>query len=240
MATHPKKAGIPMPAGKKEASHPRDLYRIAAPIYDACTSFWSGRAIWNSRRCQIAYMKTGSRALYAGGGQGRAAIEAAQAGVQVTLVDRSPAMLRIAKERARKAGVTLQFVQADLAHWTPPTPFDHVVANHLFNVFHPASMAHMRQRLIGFLADSGCLHVADFRPLHGHAIARGLQRLHHIIPLSGCAALTRNAMHPIYDHGAELKDLGWCAVQSIDHRIWSLGPAWYRTWIFRRAFESEE
>jgi SAM-dependent methyltransferase len=222
-----------MPTGK-EANRQRDLYRIAAPIYDTCTTLWSGRAIWNSRRCQISAMEPGSRALYAGGGQGRAAIEAARAGVQVTLVDRSPAMLAIARERAERAHVALRFVQADLTDWAPQAPFDHVVANHFLNVFHPATMAIMRQRLIGFLVDSGCLHVADFRPLHGHAITRGLQRLHHIIPLSGCAALTRNALHPIYDHGAELEDLGWCPVQVTDHRIWALGPAWYRTWMFRR------
>ena len=216
-----------------------DLYRFAAPIYDACTVLWSGRAIRNSQRCQIGHMEPGSRALYAGAGQGRAAIEAARAGIQVTYVDRSSAMLRIARKLAQRAQVTLRFVQADLSEWSPETPFDHVVANHFFNVFHPVPMAHMRHRLIGFLTESGSLHVADFRPLQGHALARGLQRLHHIIPLSGCAALTRNAMHPIYDHGAELRNLNWSSMQINDHRIWALGPGWYRTWLFQRTAESE-
>ena len=222
-------------AGPKDNIRRRgDLYRFAAPIYDACTSIWSGRAIWNSQRCQIASMEPHSRALYAGGGQGRAAIAAAQAGIQVTYVDRSSAMLRIARTRAQRAGASVQFVQADLFDWTPEHPFDHVVANHFFNVFQPGPMARMRQRLIGFITESGCLHVADFRPLMGPAPVRALQRLHHFIPLSGCAALTRNAIHPIYDHGAELQGQGWSPVQITNHRIWSLGPAWYRTWLFRK------
>ncbi len=218
----------------------RDLYRFAAPIYDACTWVWSGRAIWDSRRCQVDRMASGSRALYAGGGQGRAAIAAARAGIQVTCVDRSPAMLRIARGRAQRAGVSIQFVQADLFDWSPEAPFDHVVANHFFNVFHPGPMAAMRERLLGFLAGSGCLHVADFRPLHGPAPVRALQRLHHIVPLSGCAALTRNALHAIYDHGLDLEALGWHTTALEDHRIWSLGPAWYRTWTFRRNGPDED
>ena len=213
----------------------KDLYRWAAPIYDACTFIWSGSAIWNSRRCQIARMQPGSRALYAGAGQGRAAILAAQAGVRVTYVDISPSMLRLARSLAKKAQVSITFVHADLATWEPETLFDHVVANHFFNVFHPGPMRSMRERLIGFLHREGTLHVADFRPLHGNAVVRIAQRLHHIIPLSGCAALTRNALHPIYDHGTEMQALGWPAPEILDHRVGSLGPAWYRTWFFKCA-----
>ncbi|MCP5021545.1 MAG: class I SAM-dependent methyltransferase [bacterium] len=212
----------------------RDLYRLAAPIYDACTYLWSGRAIWDSRRCQVQRMRPGSRALYAGSGQGRAAILAALTGVEVTCVDRSPAMLALAQKNADKAGVTLTFVQADIFDWEPDRPFDHVVANHFFNVFPSGPMRVIRERLIGFLAPGGTLHVADFRPPHGNALARSLQRLHHIIPLSGCAALTRNAIHTIYDHGAELEELGLHAEEVIDHRVWDIGPAWYRTWFFGR------
>jgi SAM-dependent methyltransferase len=212
----------------------RDYYRMAAPIYDACTALWSGRAIWNSQLCQLEHMQRGSTALYAGGGQGRAAIEAARAGVHVTLVDVSPAMLGLAKARARRAGVAIRFVQADLWDWSPEIPFDHVVANHFFNVFHARSMADMRQRLIGWIAPSGSLHIADFRPLGGNIATRSLQRAHHFVPLSGCAALTRNALHPIYDHGLELGNLDWSAVQITDHRVWYFGPAWYRTWRFQQ------
>ncbi len=216
--------------------HPsRDLYRMAARIYDACTFIWSGTAIWNSRRCQIQRMPSGSRALYAGSGQGRAAILAAQAGVQVTCVDLSPAMLALTRKLAVNAGVEMTLIQADLFDWEPDAPFDHVIANHFFNVFRPEPMRAMRARLVGFLTPGGSLHVADFRPLHGNAFQRTCQRLHHIIPLSGCAALTRNAMHPIYDHGEGLEGLGLHATEITDHRAWGIGPAWYRTWRFERA-----
>ncbi|MDF1836235.1 MAG: class I SAM-dependent methyltransferase [Planctomycetota bacterium] len=237
MDPHPDPAGTPVSPKADRVENtgpPCDLYRLAAPIYDACTTLWSGRAIWRSRRCQIENMAPGSRALYAGGGQGRAAIVAARSGVRVTYVDRSPAMIRIARKLAKRQAVSMDFVQADLMDWQPDVPFDHVVANHFLNVFAPPAMRAMRNRLSSFLGDAGAMHVADFRPLVGSRLLRALQRLHHIIPLSGCAALTRNAMHPIYDHGLEMERLGWTPVRIQDHRIWGLGPGWYRTWQFER------
>ncbi len=219
-----------------------DLYRSAAPIYDACTALWSGGAIWRSRLCQIEHMRAGQRILYPGGGTGRAAVAAAKAGMRVTLVDRSPAMLARARSRAAKALVEMEFLGCDVRELLRPqgspggnptaVPFDGICANHFFNVFGPEDMQAMRGTLLELLRPGGNLYIADFRPLAGGPIARSLQRLHHAIPLGGCRGFTRNAMHPIYDHSSWSEP--WQDMQACDHRAWRIGPGWYRTWVLRK------
>lgn len=67
-------------------------------------------------------------ALDLGCGPGRNAIWLAQHGYQVTGVDNSAVGLRQAQERAGKAGVTLQLVEADLLQYQPQeSHFDLVV-----------------------------------------------------------------------------------------------------------------
>ncbi|MEZ5976217.1 MAG: methyltransferase domain-containing protein [Planctomycetota bacterium] len=72
-----------------------------------------GGAIWRSRVCQLEVLEPGQHVLFAGGGTGRAAVEAARRGLRVTLVDRSPAMLARARRRAARAGVTVTCIEAD-------------------------------------------------------------------------------------------------------------------------------
>ncbi|MST33552.1 methyltransferase domain-containing protein [Acidimicrobiaceae bacterium USS-CC1] len=60
------------------------------------------------------------RALDLGCGPGRNAIWLARQGWTVTGIDASAVGLRIAGERAREAGVTLELVQADVLTYTPP------------------------------------------------------------------------------------------------------------------------
>lgn len=177
----------------------------------------------------------GQRVLYAGSGRGRAAVGAARRGLRVTGLDLSPAMLERARQQAQAEGVSVEWIQNDAAHWEPRKPFDHVCANHFLNVFDADRMPHMRERLWSWVAPGGSLHIADFRPLHGAWIVRQAQRLHHWIPLSGCRALTGNAQHPIYDHDAWQPQALAGRPAPSDHRVWRIGPAWYRTWRFQKA-----
>ncbi len=209
-----------------------DAYRIAAPIYDAATLLWSGGAIWRSRACQVGYMQPGERALYVGCGRGRAAVRAAQKGVEVLGIDRSPAMLARARSQAQRMDAQVRWVAGDAAEWQPETPFDHVCANHFFNVFEESRMRWFRERLWSWVAPGGWLHVADFRPLHGSRWQRWAQRAHHWIPLSGCRAFTGNARHGIYDHDAWLPP--GARVSTQDHRVYGWGPAWYRSWHLQK------
>jgi len=80
----------------------------------------------------------GSRILDLGGGTGIDAVALARAGHRVTLVDASPEMIAVARERARHAGVELTTVVGDLeelwvggapAPGTPSGPWDLVLSD---------------------------------------------------------------------------------------------------------------
>ena len=227
----------------------KDRYKLASWIYDAVTLAYSGGAIWQTRkRCFDALECSGlgslsraepnaARVLVPGPGTGESAVLAARRGAEVVAVDRSAAMLARAARRSRRAGAPVHFVHGTLGSISPGARFDLVVAEHFLNVFRTDAMPRVRERLIAHVAPGGFLAIADFAPIdHRRALPlQCFQRIHHVIPLAGCAMLTRNAMHPIYDHGADLRDHeSLVPVRTFDARSFRIGPRWFRTWIFQR------
>jgi SAM-dependent methyltransferase len=59
-----------------------------------------------------------------GCGTGGTAIEFAKAGYKASAVDLSPTMIRIAKEKAAKAGLEVRFIRADMRKFKLPRPVD--------------------------------------------------------------------------------------------------------------------
>ncbi|MEC8513133.1 MAG: methyltransferase domain-containing protein [Planctomycetota bacterium] len=211
-----------------------DLYRSAAAVYDLATALWSGGAIWRTRAWCLEDLRPGQRVLIPGPGSCRTAVLAAARGARVLAVERSPAMHRRARRRIERAGADVELALGDWEEATEGRAFDLVVAEHFLNVFDVTRMPWVREALIRRVAPGGRLAIADFRPVVRGPLAP-LQRLHHLIPLGGCSLLTRNAMHPIHDHGTDLAgrpDLR--AVLERDARSFRAGPAWFRTWIFEK------
>lgn len=220
---------------------PSDRYFFASSIYDAATALWSGGAIWKTRSWSLDIPRTHpeqARSVFIPGpGTGRLAVVAALEGHRVVAVDRSAAMLRRAQRRANRAGAQVRFVLGELDSMAPGTQFDLVVCEHFLNVFEPEAMRAVRSRLIDHVRVGGFLAIADFTPIRCETSRpiRALQRVHHVLPLFGCAMLTKNAMHPIYDHGTELAERSDLRpIGSRDARSFRVGPAWFRTWIFER------
>ena len=224
---------------RRRPPHPisPDRYGIAAWIYDAATAAWSGGAIWRTRARALALAAPGSTLFLPGPGTGRLAVEAARRGIHVTAVDRSPRMLARCRRRAARAGVQIDLRLGDAREVPHKELHDTVVLEHFLNVFPRPEMERVRDRMIQQVRPGGILAVADFTPLDPRAsgLARLAQRLHHVTPLGGCALLTGNAMHPIYDHGLELKGRRDLRLEAVhDERSFGLGPAWFRCWVFRR------
>ncbi len=224
-----------------------DLYRFAAPIYDLATLGWSGGAIWRTRAQSLRYALPGKTVLVPGAGTGRLALEAAKRGADTLGLDHSLAMLTRARRRAARfhaqgppsaaPALQLELRHQSLEELDAPAGFDVVVAEHFLNVFAPDAMAPVRERLIELTRPGGVLVIADFTPLDPRAsrVGRIAQSWHHVLPLGGCALLTKNAMHPIYDHGADLA--GRCDLElesCADERSFWVGPQWFRAWVFRK------
>lgn len=68
--------------------------------------------------------------LDAGCGIGRHSLELAKRGFQVTALDRTTAYLKIAKSKARKKNLKIEFVEGDMRRFLRPAAFDYV-----FNLF---------------------------------------------------------------------------------------------------------
>lgn len=239
----PEPFGEPESSKEEAAPHPptgpagRDPYALASWIYDAATAGWSGGAIWRTRARALAHCTPDSTLLIPGPGTGRLAVAAAGRGARVTAVERSPRMLWRCRRRARRHGVTLQLSLGDARDLSTEARFDAVVLEHFLNIFPRPEMERVREEMIMRVRPGGVLTVADFAPLDpgGSRLARLAQRLHHVTPLGGCALLTGNAMHPIYDHGLELEERGDLSLMEVhDERSFGIGPSWFRCWTFRR------
>lgn len=225
-----------------------DRYAIAAPIYDAATALWSGGAIWRTRARALALIVPGSRVLVPGAGTGRLAVEAANRGGDVVALEPSAAMRQRAERRmgrelsaSHSPGGTLAILDQRLDEYAPDgsaaEAFDVVVAEHFLNVFARSEMVAVRNRLIDLVRPGGALVIADFTPSAPTAfpLTRWAQAVHHWIPLGGCALLTANALHPIYDHGLELGDHPELVQETcVDEPSFRIGPRWFRTWTFRK------
>jgi SAM-dependent methyltransferase len=83
----------------------------------------SGRDMHGEARFCAALLEPGGRVLDAGCGTGRVAARLAELGFDCVAVDADASMLAVAR---RTAGV--EWIQADLAHWTSAGNFDLVVA----------------------------------------------------------------------------------------------------------------
>ncbi len=89
-------------------------------------------------------------------GTGRHSIAAAALGARVTGVDRDPAKLAIARERATAAGVSIDWRELDLeGPWPELGSFDAVL---VFNYLDRASMP----RIVGLVAPGGRLMMETF------------------------------------------------------------------------------
>ncbi len=69
-------------------------------------------------------LKPGAAILDVGCGTGRHAVELAKRGYNVTGIDLSAAMLKEAREKAKSAGVEVNFIRADATDFTLPAKFD--------------------------------------------------------------------------------------------------------------------
>ncbi|HPD57157.1 MAG TPA: class I SAM-dependent methyltransferase [Smithellaceae bacterium] len=69
-------------------------------------------------------LKPGAAILDVGCGTGRHAVELARRGYKVTGIDLSAEMLKEAREKAKSAGVKVNFIRADATDFTLPAKFD--------------------------------------------------------------------------------------------------------------------
>lgn len=108
------------PAGRyPHGSHVSDAYEPLAPFYDRLT----GDVDDDLPMYESFARRLEAPVLELGVGTGRVAVRLARRGFAVTGIDRSEAMLTVARGKARAAGVALTLVRADLRSYRLPRRF---------------------------------------------------------------------------------------------------------------------
>jgi SAM-dependent methyltransferase len=117
--------------------------------------------------------RTGGPILELGCGTGRVAIPLAQDGHEVVGLDRSPAMLARAERHARREGVSLRLVEADMRSFSFAEAFPLVaIPFNTFLMLTPDDRWACLARVREHLAPTGLLAVDCFQPDPEHIVGR--------------------------------------------------------------------
>lgn len=210
-----------------------DNYRFAASFYDFLARLYSGNQIPACKTYQLDWIHAGDTALYAGAGGADDAISAARKGAKVTIVELSENMLDRARAKIRKQGLedNFELIHDDIFNHGGHK-YDVVVANFFLNVFDPDTMPTVLSHLAESVRSDGRLLIADFAPLKGNFLMRGLQFFYYGLALMFFHVLTRNPLHKIYDYSVlfSANGLTFERIQDL-----GFGPKWYRVIIARKA-----
>jgi ubiquinone/menaquinone biosynthesis C-methylase UbiE len=139
-----------------------DRIESATRYYDR----WMNLITWGQdkrvREAVLGYIDASDRVLDVGCGTGTLAVQAAQKGARVTGLDRSPAMLRLAEEKARAAGVEVNFRQGYAQ--SPPLddePLDAITATFALSEMSPDEAEMLVADMAARLKMGGRVIVAD-------------------------------------------------------------------------------
>jgi demethylmenaquinone methyltransferase/2-methoxy-6-polyprenyl-1,4-benzoquinol methylase len=184
----------------------QDRYRFMGHVYDLVGTLYSARLIPRCKVAMIDRVRPGDRVLFAGAGHGKDAIQAADAGARVTVVDLSATRLRQFEKntRNRSPACPIRRLHSDIMAVDEYDTFDFVFANFFLNVFKEDRMAAVLEHLNRLVKTGGHLVVGDFALPHGCPITRWLQKLHWYVAVMPFYLMTGNALHPVYDYPAHL------------------------------------
>ena len=151
-------------------------YRWLTPYYDAVVGATTRERVFKHALVQQASITAGQQVLDLASGTGTLAIwiKQGQPFATVTGVDGDPAILSMARRKAQRSNVTVQFDQAlsyDLPY--PAAHFDRVVSSLFFHHLTWPDKERTAREVFRVLKPGGELHVADWGA-PGNALMRGL------------------------------------------------------------------
>ncbi len=146
--------------------------------YDRWMSLITGGQDRRVRDAVLDHIEPGNLVLDVGCGSGTLAINAAQKGAQVIGIDQSPAMLKLAREKAQVSGVEVDFRLAQAQSLDLGEKFDVVTATFALSEISPDEAEMVVADLAEHLKPGGKMIVADeARPTQAlQRLVSGLQR----------------------------------------------------------------
>ncbi len=126
--------------------------------------YWFGTEPNPFLAAQAARFHKGQKALAIADGEGRNGVWLARQGLEVTSVDLSPAGIAKSQALAKRYGVTLTTICADLESWDWGAPRFDVVVGILFQFAAPPYRAKLFRRMQEVLVPGGLLLIEGYRP----------------------------------------------------------------------------
>lgn len=204
-------------------------YEWISSQYDWTIALCTGGQNLRTRLAQLDDLAPGDRVLYVGVGSGEDALEAARRGIRVTCLDLSSSMIEKARQRFQRAGLTADFVCADLMRYAPEQPFDAVACNFFLNIFSRPVMKEALTRAASLVRPGGKLLIADFAPAQGNPFLYAAHRIYYRVANVAYWMMGLCALHSIYIYADEYPRLGLTLKKTDRFRVFGRGPWFFQT-----------
>lgn len=205
-----------------------DRYKWVGRIYDMLSYAYGGKSIHSCKTAMLDHLQPGDKVLFAGVGHGRDAIDAAQRGADVTVVDMSETMLLSFQRNLAKVQTkgSIRQIHRDIFKVSEYAQYDMVVANFFLNVFDRQTMFQVLRHLIDLGKPGANIVIGDFAPATDHLVSRLLKALYWYPAILFFCLVTQNALHRIYPYPDALRLLGLKVVAKKHFGFWGMKTYW--------------
>ncbi len=205
-----------------------DKYKIIGPLYDLLSTVYSGNQIHKCKTAMNSDLQEDVTILFAGVGHGRDAIDAAEKGAKVTVVDLSATMLKNVEKnlKGKKFKHEIRLVHSDIFEFDEVAQYDQVVANFFLNVFPEEFMTKVMAHLMTLVKDGGSFVVGDFHYPKGNVFTKAFQNAYWYVAVTIFTVFAKNAFHKIYNYPKHIEALGFKIVKSQDVNVLFMPALW--------------
>lgn len=158
----------------KRDQHPAQAALYPGPRYNGIARFYPvlercvfGRDLEIARQAFSPSALQSNRILLVGEGNGRFLnlLLSRKTGATIRVVEKSPVMIRLAKDRIGEQGRTdLKFIETDFRCYVPEQPFDCLVTHFFLDQFNPPAQKVFIDRFNKLTTDNGTWINVDFTP----------------------------------------------------------------------------
>jgi len=205
-----------------------DKYKIIGPLYDFLNVVYGGKQFHKCKTAMNADLNEDDKILFAGVGHGRDAIDAAERGAKVTVVDLSATMLKNVEKNLKGKNFKhpIRLVHSDIFEFNEAGEYDQVVANFFLNVFPEDFMFKVMQHLATMVKPEGHFVVGDFHYPSGNILSRAFQNTYWYIAVGIFTVFAKNAFHKIYDYPKHIEAMGFKVTKSEDVNVLFVPALW--------------
>jgi demethylmenaquinone methyltransferase/2-methoxy-6-polyprenyl-1,4-benzoquinol methylase len=205
-----------------------DKYKIIGPVYDFLSAIYSGRQIHKAKTAMNADLLEDEKILFAGVGHGRDAVDAAERGAQVTVIDLSATMLKNVEKNlnGRNFKHPIRLIHSDILAFDEVAEYDQVVANFFLNVFPEEFMVTVMRHLGTLVRADGHLVVGDFHFPTGNVFTKAFQNAYWYIAVGIFTVFAKNAFHKIYNYPKYIEQIGFSVEKTQSFNVLMVPSLW--------------